>query len=504
MLTLVLFFALIFVNFRKNINEDDYYDLMIEEYNTEIATTLESYSRFSSYIFESLITNDDYILSTVNEAYTADATQQDILRQDLYDYLIEDYGYMVDYDFRQFQFIFPDSTSFLRVHSPSRYGDSLYDVRYSIRTVNEYERIERGFEEGRTFNGYRYVYPLSYSDQHIGAIEISISLSSVINVLSELHNNDYCFIIDKEIVDSIVFGENMSNYTESFISSDFYTDISCFSDIDNRNLIPQAEFEEFFSGFNDDDLKGLDTYEDFGLIHKYEGEDYEVLFSSINNIEGIKIGYFISIHEEEGISLIGDLFTIYNILIFTLYIIFSLIGVYIVRGRLLLKGLSNTDRLTGLDNRRKFEIDVNREIGRSKRSNFPLSFIMFDIDKFKEINDTYGHHTGDIVLRELSSLVGSLIRREDYLSRYGGEEFIIMLVGSNEIDAYNKAENLRKVVEQYSFSFEGKIRISLGVFEHSIDGEEFETIMEKVDKAMYQAKETGRNKAVKYSNIKTP
>ncbi len=101
---------------------------------------------------------------------------------------------MLDYDFRQFQFVFPDSTSFLRVHSPARYGDDLYGARYSIRTINEYERIEKGFEEGRTFNGYRYVYPLTYNDQHIGAVEISISLSAVTNVLSELHNNDYCFI----------------------------------------------------------------------------------------------------------------------------------------------------------------------------------------------------------------------------------------------------------------------------------------------------------------------
>jgi diguanylate cyclase (GGDEF)-like protein len=482
----------------------EYFDISIQEYDSQIDATLESYSHFSSYLFGNIISEDDYILNLISEAYKSDGATQAIYRQDLYNYLIDDYEFMHDYDFRQFHFHFPDSTSFLRLHSPTKFGDSLYDVRYSIRTVNEYQIEVSGFEEGRIFNGYRYVYPLSYNDEHIGSVEISISLSSVINVLSGLYTTDYCFIISKDVVDNILFDDSLSNYSESFISDKFYTDNACFSDVAKRNLIPRAEFREFFAGVNQSDLDRTDNFEDFGLITNYENNTYEVLFSSIENIEGIKVGYFISIQEETEISEIIKEFSNFVLMSIGLYIIFILISMIFIKNRMQLKTLSNTDRLTGLDNRRKFEIDVNRELGRNKRSNFPLSFIMFDIDYFKEINDTYGHHVGDIVLRELSSLVKSLIRREDYLSRYGGEEFIIMLVGSDEIDAYNKAENLRKVVEQYRFSFEGKIRISLGVFEHSIDGEEFESIIGKVDKAMYHAKETGRNKSVKYSNIKTP
>lgn len=160
--------------------------------------------------------------------------------------------------------------------------------------------------------------------------------------------------------------------------------------------------------------------------------------------------------------------------------------------------LSLTDELTSLDNRRKFNIDLNHLSNNFRK---PTSLIMFDIDNFKKVNDVKGHPFGDIILKELSTLIQSALRQPDFLSRIGGEEFIIMIKGINEKQAYKKAEELRLLVEEYVFSDNYKITISLGVYEILNQKESKDTILSKVDEAMYKSKENGRNQTTTYTSI---
>jgi len=494
--------TMIILNFRND--KKEFYIDKIDHYKSHIDSSLESYSLFSLYIFESIIEEDDYILSLIDEAYTADTATQEVLRSDLYDYLVDEYEDMIEFDFRQFHFHFPDSTSFLRMHKPEAFGDSLLNIRYSIKTVNELQTAVSGFEEGRIFNGYRYVYPLSYNDNHIGSVEISVSMSSVINLLTSVYGSDYSFIISKNIVDQSVFEEELDNYSVSYLSNDFYTDDGCFSDVNERNHIPQEEWEAFYNTINDNDLNSLLDFDNFGFATKYNDKNYELLFSVVENIEGVRVGYFISVNEEAGIINIEKTFNTAIISLIVIYIFSLVMGILFLKNRRILKSLSNTDRLTGLDNRRKFESDLNKELSRSKRNNIQLSFIMFDIDFFKRINDEYGHSIGDVVLKELSDIVKASIRKEDSISRHGGEEFIVMLVGANGIVAQNKAESIRKLVEDFNFSFEGKVTISLGVYECVLDDDTYEDIIKYVDIAMYAAKVGGRNTVRNFSNIMKP
>ncbi len=149
-----LSFSFIFVLFLINYHqrEENYYNNSIDELNLEKNSVLNSYELFSNYIFEEII-NTDYILDILDEAYESDEDTKDILRTELYDHLSTEYDHMTEYDFRQVQFFFPDSVSFLRVHNLDKYGDSLYDVRYSVRTANDEHVYITGFEEGRTYNG---------------------------------------------------------------------------------------------------------------------------------------------------------------------------------------------------------------------------------------------------------------------------------------------------------------------------------------------------------------
>ncbi len=494
---ITLVFTIIFVFFISNYyqKKDEYYAGRINELDNEINTTLHSYGLFSKYIYENYI-ETDYILELVDTAYEADTATQDLLRTELYDYLIDEYDHVKEYDFRQVHFHFPDSTSFLRMHFPEKYGDSLYEARYSVRTVNEDYVTIAGFEEGRVVNGYRFVYPLIRNGEHIGSVEVSVALTSVINVLTELTDSDYYFVIDKEVVYDKVYSEYLDNYQVTEFSENFLVDIGTIINCQDRNLIEERNFEDFLGSFDVDEIEKLDEFIEFGFSTKYEKKNYEVIFTPIANIEGEDVAYMISISEINGVR---DLY-LQNLLvgglIFSLYIGILLLSGIFIRNRNLLQTISYSDGLTNISNRRKFEIDLNIEISRAKRYHNDLSFIMFDIDHFKDVNDTYGHKTGDYILEKLASIIKSNIREDDLFARYGGEEFIIMLFNSNKQETINKADELRKLVEGYKFDVVGQVTISLGVYKFK-DEDTYETITEKVDKAMYAAKKAGRNK-VKY------
>jgi diguanylate cyclase (GGDEF)-like protein/PAS domain S-box-containing protein len=158
-----------------------------------------------------------------------------------------------------------------------------------------------------------------------------------------------------------------------------------------------------------------------------------------------------------------------------------------------LRELSVTDVLTGLYNRLKFNEEMEREISRSKRYKLPLALIMFDIDHFKNINDTYGHQIGDDVLKEVSNLVSKIIRNSDILARWGGEEFMILCPHTNNQDMKILAERLRRKIEEYPFSHGDKVTISIGASIYSHSKDNADELLKRVDKALYEAKKNGRN-----------
>lgn len=161
-----------------------------------------------------------------------------------------------------------------------------------------------------------------------------------------------------------------------------------------------------------------------------------------------------------------------------------------------LRSLSETDSLTGLWNRRHFGKIVEGEKERAHRYGHPISLLIFDIDHFKVINDTYGHSAGDAVLTELALVVCGCTRESDIVTRWGGEEFTILMPFAS-LDAANRvAEKIRRKVEGHRFPHGYKVTVSLGVAEWSLAAESFDTLLSRADEALYQAKHAGRNRAV--------
>ncbi len=161
--------------------------------------------------------------------------------------------------------------------------------------------------------------------------------------------------------------------------------------------------------------------------------------------------------------------------------------------------MSRVDGLTGLYNRRYFDEAFSYEWNRSLRNQTPISLILCDIDHFKRINDQYGHLDGDEYLKATAMIIRQLFKRKiDITARFGGEEFIILLVDESSQNACNFAETLRMTVQEFCLEYEGKsIRstISLGVATHTPQqNDKQEILISKADKALYQSKTSGRNR----------
>lgn len=166
------------------------------------------------------------------------------------------------------------------------------------------------------------------------------------------------------------------------------------------------------------------------------------------------------------------------------------------------------DGLTQIHNKRALFEALEKELMRARRYERDLSLLMFDIDFFKRINDSHGHPAGDFVLSELSQLMATLVRTEDVLARFGGEEFTVLCRGTDLGGAKIVAERLRQTVEAHTFVFGGKtipVTISLGIAAIPdtaiLDHAQF---LAAADKALYEAKRTGRNRVCLHGNEATP
>jgi diguanylate cyclase (GGDEF)-like protein len=160
--------------------------------------------------------------------------------------------------------------------------------------------------------------------------------------------------------------------------------------------------------------------------------------------------------------------------------------------------LTIIDALTDIHNKRYLLEFLDRELARSARYGRPLALILFDLDRFKQINDEMGHLGGDFTLRELATCVKSGIRKEELFARYGGEEFAVVLPETTLDSAIQVAERVRSLVERHPFQYEGKtyaVTISLGAV--ATQGEDALTPLElirRADEKLYQAKREGRNR----------
>ena len=185
----------------------------------------------------------------------------------------------------------------------------------------------------------------------------------------------------------------------------------------------------------------------------------------------------------------------------------ALLKIKIIKDKL--EKVCTTDDLTGLHNRKYLQERLEEEISRSKRYGTKLSCILFDLDYFKVVNDMYGYEWGDILLRNIANKLSAFVRKEDIVTRYGDEEFLLVLPNTSEENAFLFGERFRREIEKMEFIPAGeeephKITISAGISTYpcmpDVD-EDANTVIRYAEHALYNAKHRGRNKIVQFSQM---
>lgn len=192
---------------------------------------------------------------------------------------------------------------------------------------------------------------------------------------------------------------------------------------------------------------------------------------------------------------------LYGYLTLTTMVVFSALGYFIGRREQMITELALSDALTGLYNKRYFKNRLEQEYERHQRHGTPLAVVQIDLDFFKKVNDTWGHQAGDEVLKNVSTVIMANCRKNEIAARVGGEEMCVIACDCSDEDAMHLAERLRIAIEAAGSNWQGetlKVTASFGVAIADSGTTNAWQIYQHADKALYQAKQTGRNKVCRY------
>ena len=430
------------------------------------------------------------------------------IRADLYEYVRPSWLNMVSqYDVRQLHFHFgPGSTSFLRVHKPNKFGDNMDQVRFTVVDVNKYHKPVKGFETGRIYCGIRGVVPVENTNAagetvHVGALEAGTSFKDLLQTLSNEQGCEIAILLSDEHVQANMWPEFIASHFKPEMVIDSYF-IEYTTSTNPRQFLSRAQVDSLLKAQAGSSFIADDQIWQVGVfpLRDYRGSTNPALPNS-----GVVVVW-------------RDASELWRILRDTLFInigyallAFIIVETVLIAGWRLsqrhldniierqtheLKEMATHDGLTGLLNRNTIEKKLMEEASRSIRHGSPFSIIIFDIDYFKKVNDTYGHNAGDEVLKKISSCVADLIRTIDKVGRWGGEEFLALAPETTLEEAMALAERIRSSIESIRYSKAAPVTVSLGVAQFK--GEEScEELVKRADAALYKAKDEGRNRAVR-------
>jgi len=184
-------------------------------------TVIEAFRVHTAILYQSKIDTKD-VKEILSPIYDVSLEEKNKIRKELYEELIDTYKNIDSFHLKQLHFHLKNNESFLRFHRPNKFSDDLSSIRLTVAYVNRTHKAIHGFEEGRIFNGYRFVYPLSYENRYLGSVETSVSMESILKQFRDKFDGDVDFIIDKSVVNKKVFNDEKNNYTQCKTSKNFY------------------------------------------------------------------------------------------------------------------------------------------------------------------------------------------------------------------------------------------------------------------------------------------
>jgi signal transduction histidine kinase len=330
-----------------------YYSREKQNYTAELTERLETvvnavvniYALVSQTIFEEVVNKQD-IIDLFKYAHTANIEEQAIIRKKMYEKLKATYERLEQKNLRQLHFHLPDNTSFLRMHKPEQFGDNLSSVRYSVKMVNELKKPIQGFEEGRIFNGFRYVFPVFDDTTHIGSVEASIAFDGIHKEISKLYPLEYQMILKKDVVFGTVFSKEQGNYEQCLISNEYMCESEKLRKLYDRPF-SRTTMKEIDNFLKNKLNEKLNQNKAFVSPIRLNGINYVLTFHPIKSLRGEVVSYIIGYHENNHfVELDHDLYV--KLVIFSLLNMLSFLFLYgIQRHNKLIEG--KNQRLIKLD-----------------------------------------------------------------------------------------------------------------------------------------------------------
>ncbi|MGL1956322.1 MAG: diguanylate cyclase [Colwellia sp.] len=400
-----------------------------------------------------------------------------------------------DYNITHFYFSGLDRVNIIRAHASTRYGDTIN----RITTINAEKNlnISYGVELGKLGTlTLRVVSPWYSPDgKHIGYFELGMEVDHIISRLKKILDFDIDLFIHKEYLKKEAWQDGMQVLNRNIDWTQFYSLVA------TKQII-----NPIFRSFINSKDEQHELFDGSIKPYKENGSTFWLLSVPITDVEGHNVANLLMLADttfetnitQRTILSVGIIIFILASLLLSFFIKqINTVIARITRDEILLQNMANKDSLTNLYTRRVFDEHLKREVLNSKRYSSSFFILLIDADHFKSVNDNYGHHVGDIALKEISKILLSSCRETDIACRYGGEEFII-LAKSNNIDEVKVfAERIRKTIETTPFNIGNKkliyLTVSVGISSYNGNSSDCSGIVASADKALYQAKKSGRN-----------
>jgi two-component system, cell cycle response regulator len=402
--------------------------------------------------------------------------------QELHQLLEKDYNDFKSIDKHLFvmHFIDKDNITVLRMHKPHSTDDDLSLKRPMVAYVNRSLKTQAAFETGKNGIVYRVTTPYVFNKDHVGVLEFGIKLDYFMETLEKSYGVFGALMVKTDHLKVLVAQKEYPTLDDySLISQDtaFHQIIDLIDSSKSQQIIEHENKVFLVCSLDLEDYQGnvvskiFATKDITSITQQYNMWLYFINFSSIL-VYLLIIILMTTVLIKFAKEIQNNLFTIKKLNKKSEY----------------LKNKANTDTLTKIYNKEYFNTELKQFL-HDKRSGV-LMFL--DIDHFKHINDTYGHMSGDEILKNMTKKISSQLRDEDIFARWGGEEFTILLANTTLGNAYIKADQIRKDIEKTKLYEEIQITISIGLAEIQ-DDEPMELLLKRADDLLYKAKNGGRN-----------
>jgi len=399
------------------------------------------------------------------------------------------------------------SLSFLRVHKPSKYADRMDDIRYTVVDTNLEKKARMGFETGRVYSGLRGVVPISTIDPdnnlktHVGALEVGTSYMGILKHIDEIQGIGSAVLLTKQHAERNMWPEEIERrFGGKLQNCECYIEASSRSAVETKEIILATKEIDFLGSVSA--LEIIELAGKYYIVYRTPLRDYRGELDASLPVAGSTVIWDEATSEITNFHQDIQLNIIYGVIGFIVIELVLFFAMGVKRKYHEIEQLVGLDGLTGIPNRRDFELRLVNEINRARRNNQTLSVVMCDVDYFKLFNDSYGHVEGDECLRQVAkSLANSLGRAGDYVARYGGEEFVFILPNTSIEQAVTVTEKARIAIECLAIEHKGSkvnavVTMSFGVASTIFSDKENVDLINVADECLYEAKSVSRNVVV--------